>query len=48
LDNELTDAPDQQPADHTVVVIAVPNLKQRYEEVFDAVHATIAEPEGGI
>jgi hypothetical protein len=25
-------------------VIAVPDLKQRYEDVFDAVHATVAEP----
>ncbi len=47
VDNELADAPDEQPADHTVVVIAVPNLKQRYEEVFDAVHASVAEPGGG-
>ena len=47
VDSELADAPDEQAADHTVVVIAVPNLKQRYEEVFDAVHATVAEPGGG-
>lgn len=47
VDNELVDAPDEQPADHTVVVIAVPELKQRYEGVFDAVHATVAEPGGG-
>lgn len=43
VDSELADAPDEQPVDHTVVVIAVPNLKHRYEEVFDAVHATVAE-----
>lgn len=43
---ELADAPDEQPSDHTVIVIAVPNLKDRYETVFDAVHATVAEPEG--
>lgn len=44
VDDELVDAPDEEPVDHTVVVIAVPNLKQRYEEVFDAVHKTVAEP----
>lgn len=43
VDAELADAPDEEPTDHTVVVIAVPNLKQRYEEVFDAAHATVAE-----
>lgn len=43
VDDELTDAPDVPPEDHTVIVIAVPNLKQRYEEVFDAVCATVAE-----
>jgi len=42
VDGELADAPDEQPTDHTVVVIAVPNLKQRYEEVFDAVYSTVA------
>lgn len=47
VDGELADAPDEQPAEYTVVVIAVPNLKRRYEEVFDAVHATVAEPGGG-
>jgi hypothetical protein len=43
---ELADAPEEEPTDHTVVVIAVPDLKQRYEDVFDAVHATVAEPGG--
>ena len=47
VDRELADAPYEQPTDHTVVVIAVPNLKQRYEDVFDAVHATIAAPGSG-
>ena len=47
VDGELADAPDKEPADHTVVVIAVPGLKQRYEDVFDAVHTTVAEPGGG-
>ncbi len=44
VDDELAEAPEEQPTDHTVVVIAVPDLKRRYEEVFDAVHATVAEP----
>lgn len=47
VDDELADAPEEEPTDHTVVVIAVPDLKQRYEDVFDAVHATVAEPGGG-
>jgi hypothetical protein len=47
VDEELAEAPEEEPNDHTVVVIAVPNLKQRYEEVFDAVHATVAEPWDG-
>jgi len=47
VDDELADAPGEEPTDHTVVVIAVPDLKQRYEDVFDAVHATVAEPGGG-
>lgn len=46
VDDELADAPEEQPADHTVVVIAVPNLKERYEQVFDAVRATVVEPGG--
>lgn len=46
VDGELKDAPVEQPADYTVVVIVVPNLKQRYEEVFDAAHLTVAEPGG--
>lgn len=44
VDRELLDAPDEPSPDHTVVVITVPRLKERYEEVFDAVHATVAEP----
>jgi len=47
MDDELADAPEEEPTDNTVVVIAVPGLKQRYEDVFDAVHATVAEPGGG-
>lgn len=37
---ELADAPDEVHGNHTVVVIVVPDLKQRYEDVFDAVHAS--------
>jgi hypothetical protein len=48
VDGELEDAPDKEPTGYTVVVIAVPNLKQRYEEVFDAAHATVAEPVGSL
>lgn len=47
VDGELEDAPEEEPSEHTVVVIAVPDLKQRYEDVFDAVHASVAEPGGG-
>lgn len=47
VDDELADAPEEEPADYTVVVIAVPQLKQCYEDVYDAVHATVAEPGGG-
>ncbi|SFM36040.1 protein of unknown function [Ectothiorhodospira mobilis] len=43
VDEELADAPEEEPTDYTVVVIAIPDLKRRYEEVFDAVHATVAE-----
>jgi len=46
VDDELAEAPDKQPTDHTVVVIAVPDLKAHYEEVFDAAHSTVAEPVG--
>lgn len=47
VDEELADTPDEEPSDHTVVVIAVPELKQRYEEVFDAVLESVAETRGG-
>ncbi|WP_147148042.1 Hachiman antiphage defense system protein HamA [Oceanithermus desulfurans] len=42
----LADAPEEEPTDYTVVVISVPQLKQRYEDVYNAVHATVAEPGG--
>ncbi len=48
VDDELADAPEKESTDHTVVVIAVPDLKQRYEHVFDAVRSTVEEPGGGI
>lgn len=47
VDGELKDAPNEQPTDHTVAVIVVPGLKRHYEEVFDAVHSTVAEPGNG-
>lgn len=47
VDDELADAPEEEPTDHTVVVIAVPNLKQHYEDVFDSVYTAVAEPGGG-
>lgn len=46
VNDEFADAPDDEPAGYTVVVIAVPDLKQHYEEVFDAAQATVAEPVG--
>lgn len=46
VDGELTDAPNEAPTDYAVVVISVPNLKQVYESVFNAAHATVAEAGG--
>jgi hypothetical protein len=43
LDAELASAPEIAPADYTVLVLAVPDLKQRYEALFDAVHASVAD-----
>ena len=43
VESELGDIPEEAPTDQTVVVIAVPNLKQLYEEIFDAVHATVSD-----
>lgn len=34
--NELADAPAEPPSDYIVVVMSVPNLKETYEQVFDA------------
>jgi hypothetical protein len=43
LDDEIANAPEVAPDDDTVLVIAVPNLKQRYEALFDAVHNSVAD-----
>lgn len=39
--DELPDAPVEAPTDYILVVITVPNLKKVYEDVYDAVHATV-------
>jgi len=41
VNDELSDAPDEAPADYTLLVISVPNLKERYEEVFNAARASV-------
>ncbi len=46
VDRELKDAPAETPADYTVVVISVPDLKEVYEAVFKAARATVAESGG--
>lgn len=43
VDDELKEAPDEAPADFTVIIISIPDLKDLYESVFDAIHATVAE-----
>jgi hypothetical protein len=43
LEEELASAPDVTSADYTVLAVAVPNLKQRYEALFDAVQASAAD-----
>jgi hypothetical protein len=43
LDEELESAPEFAPNDCTVLVVAVPDLKRRYEVLFDAVHASVAD-----
>lgn len=40
LDDELLAAPDTAPIEHRLIVIAVPDLKQRYETLYDAVGAS--------
>ncbi len=44
VDDELADAPEEESTNCTVVVIAVPDLKQVYADVFDAVHASVTVP----
>jgi hypothetical protein len=46
LDNELEAAPEIEETDCSVVVIAVPDLKRRYEALFNAAHASVADPYG--
>jgi hypothetical protein len=43
IDEELADAPDIASADYAVVVISVPDLKRRYEALFDALHSSVAD-----
>jgi len=43
LDAELADVPEDVPGDCTVAVIAIPELKERYEEVFAAVLGSVGE-----
>lgn len=43
VDNELVDAPDELPTDHSVVVISVPDIKELYEAVFNAARASTTE-----
>lgn len=41
VEEELSAAPTAAPTDHSVVVVAVPNLKGLYESVFDAALASV-------
>lgn len=41
VDAELVNAPTKTPVDYTVVVIAVPDLKETYTNVFDATHQSV-------
>jgi hypothetical protein len=43
LDEELESAPELAPTDYTVFVVAVPDLKRRYEALFDAVQASVTD-----
>lgn len=47
VDAELMDAPDAAPDHCVVAIIVVPDLKTRYEEVFAAIGASVAEPAEG-
>jgi len=48
VDAELASMPEEElaNADCNIVIIAVPQLKQCYEDVYDAVHATVTKPGG--
>ena len=43
IERELVAAPDTQSTDFTLLVIVVPNLKQNYESIFNALHETLEE-----
>jgi hypothetical protein len=43
LDEELEDAPEAASEDYSLLVVAVPELKRRYEALFDAVHGSVAD-----
>jgi HamA len=43
LEEELASAPDIASADYTLLVVAVPDLKRRYEALFDAVHVSVTD-----
>jgi hypothetical protein len=43
LEEELASAPEVASADYTLLVVAVPDMKRRYEAIFDAVHASVTD-----
>jgi len=47
IDDELCEVPEELPAEHSLVVLAVPNLKALYEAVYFAVRAAVGD-EGGL
>jgi hypothetical protein len=48
LEGELADAPAEAPADYTVVVISVPELKATYTSVFEAARQAVAAAEAAL
>jgi len=48
VEAELADAPEEAPAEYTVVVISVPQLRATYTSVFDAARQAIAAAEAVI
>lgn len=44
LRQEVTTVPDEIPAEHLLLVIAVPDLKKRYEDVYDALLDSVDDP----